>query len=160
MKKSEPKSYVVVEGQLDAELLATLFAQTPDIDTKVLPAQEWSSALFLARTLLLSKNIPLVLVLGADEAKAADVQKVVADGLAQVAPQSRWRVHTFDPDIETELLVGASVDELRSANSKAKRRALASEKLQSPEFVAHLRRQPKLKSTLDFIATPQFKAVS
>jgi hypothetical protein len=161
-RRDDASSYIVVEGQADAELLDRLFTHAGSSELKVIPAHGWSSALSLARTLLLSKNRPVVIALDADEKNSEQVQELVNAGLAQVASPRRWRVLVFEPDIETELLRPLKgTSELRRAKSRAQRRSLLSDKLKSVEFIADLKRLPKLKATLDFVAAtpPLMKAV-
>lgn len=141
------KTYVVVEGQVDVELLSRLLGNRPALDIKILTASGRSSVLSLARTLLLSKDLPVLLVVDLDDGELDEVSDVLERGLGQVAPSRRWKCVVFDPDIETELLALLPATRRKTAKTKAQRRSVLLDALKSNE----LRPLPKLKQAIAFI---------
>lgn len=145
------KSYVIVEGQVDAELVTRLFENSPTFDFKVLPANGRSSVLSLARTLLVSKQLPVLVMIDLDDADIDEVREVLESGLGQVAPARRWKYLVFDPDIETELRAFLPPAARRNAKTKSQRRALLDDVLRSSELRSKIRALPKLKEAVAFI---------
>lgn len=144
------KAYVIVEGQTDAELLTSLFAHRPGLDIKMLPANGRSSVLSLARTLLLSKDLPVLVVVDVDDGEPDEIRGTLEQGLAQVASSRRWKCLVFDPDIETELLAFAPPVR-KKASTKLQRRAQLGELLQTKDFWSKIKGLPKLNEAIVFI---------
>ncbi len=102
------KSYVVVEGTFDAELMTRLVAAfLPGQEVVVAEAGGRSSAVSLARSLLVTRNRPVLLAVDADtiDPQATRETKQDLDSLfGMAADPSLWRVVLFEPVIEVTLL--------------------------------------------------------
>jgi hypothetical protein len=142
------KAYVIVEGQVDAELLAPLLE---GLDIKLLPANGRSSVLSLARTLLLTKELPVLVVVDVDDEDGAEIRDVLESGMAQVAPSRRWKCLLFEPDIETELLALIPAAIRRKAKNKTQRRGLMQSAVQSGPVASKMKALSKMKSAISFI---------
>jgi len=102
------KSYVVVEGSFDAKLIATLIKEfLPGQEVVVAEAGGKSSAVSLARSLLVTRHLPVLLAVDADTVDPQSVRENkqnLESLLGMVADPGLWRVVLFEPEIEVTLL--------------------------------------------------------
>ena len=97
--------YIVVEGETDATILASIFAdqvRNGEVDIKI--GQGRSSAVSLARTMLVSRReamTALVLDAGStDQDRVRDMALELQDSLADVSRRERFGVFLLSPAIE------------------------------------------------------------
>lgn len=98
------KSYVVVEGKLDVDILSAVKRSVaPGIDVVFVDGKGKSNAVSLARSLLVARKCPVALVVDADTVNPNLVQEQrqgFESLLGLVAPRDLWAVVMFEPEIE------------------------------------------------------------
>jgi 5S rRNA maturation endonuclease (ribonuclease M5) len=98
------KLTVIVEGSTDAEIIRCALGHRADV--RVVSASGRSAADSYARTVLVTKDTPVLLVVDADsndEAVQRERRSFHEASLGQVAHHDRWRVIVAKPEIESVL---------------------------------------------------------
>jgi hypothetical protein len=95
---------IVTEGKFDSELIRSMLNARKFTHTRVLTAQGASSALALARSVVGIKQLPVALILDADEHDSSRVEqrrKHLETMLRTTAPPSEWELLLMAPEMET-----------------------------------------------------------
>ncbi len=128
------KCYIVTEGLADAALLSPLLADAVPVDAvKIVQAGGRSSAVSLARTLLVTRSASVALLVDADTThpdRVSEMRVELEDSLG-VAPRSRFGVFLAVPSLEICLFQDEAG--LRSEFGDAL----------SPELIVQSRYEPK-----------------
>lgn len=99
-------AYVVTEGALDAEFLRRVLQTAKLPEFHVSPAGARSSAIALAKSILLSRGVPVAVVLDADtidKRGLAELEMVYYDLLRPASPRVPFRVFLAVPALEEVL---------------------------------------------------------
>ncbi|MFY0522997.1 hypothetical protein ACN28I_07325 [Archangium gephyra] len=94
---------VVTEGQFDSELIKSLIKAKKIKHAQVFTAKGSSSAQSLARSLVGVKQLPVALILDADEhdpSRVEDRRKYLETMLGTTAPRNEWELILLVPEME------------------------------------------------------------
>ncbi len=97
------KAFIVIEGQSDREILAALLPATILEDVDFVVGQERSSAISLARSILVAEYIPVALVLDADTTNRSAIREerdFLRMSLADASFGTKYAFFLAIPEIE------------------------------------------------------------
>jgi 5S rRNA maturation endonuclease (ribonuclease M5) len=114
------RALIITEGKQDAEILKKVLPV--EILDKIKILSGGNSALSLARTVLVTKQVPTVLLVDADsnnENKIIEKQNDLTDSLNSVSIGTEFKVYLMTPEIEVLFLENPSfLEDISSENRK------------------------------------------
>jgi hypothetical protein len=108
------RCYIVVEDKQDAALIRALLKSDFDLTTdgiKIVEGNGYSGAESLTRTLLITRQQPVILVVNADSNDPRERQQFLESSIGQYADRRLWKVLVAVPALESILFTDRSVVE-------------------------------------------------